>query len=67
MTAVEELQQRLEQLPQEEQEIMATYLLKEWEAQQWDAQIEADAKAGKLTHLIQQAKAHHRAGRTKSL
>lgn len=67
MTAVQELQERLAQLPKEEQEVMATRLLQEWEAQQWDMQIETDAKGGKLVHLIKQAKAHHRAGRTKPL
>jgi len=33
----------------------------------WDRQIEADAKAGRLDHLIAQAEADIAAGRTKPL
>ena len=34
---------------------------------EWDKQIEADAKAGKLDHLAREALAEHKAGRTKPL
>jgi hypothetical protein len=67
MTATERLQQRLEQLPPDQREAMAEQILAEWEALAWDRQIEADAGAGKLDRLIQQAKEHHRAGRTTRL
>ena len=33
----------------------------------WDAQIEADAKAGKLGHLISEAKADYTAGKARKL
>ena len=33
----------------------------------WDRQIEADVKAGRLDHLIAEAKADFAAGRTKPL
>jgi hypothetical protein len=36
-------------------------------ADQWDSQIEADAKAGKLDRLAREALADHEAGRTKPL
>jgi len=39
----------------------------EYDAAEWDRQIEADLKAGKLDHLIREAKRDHRAGRTKPL
>ncbi len=39
----------------------------EFHAAQWDRRIEADAKAGNLDRLAEEALADHRAGRTKSL
>lgn len=35
------------------------------EADIWDAQIERDAKAGKLDWLVEEARAEHAAGRTR--
>ena len=67
MTAVEELNKRLHDLPEAEREAMAAALLEEIEAQKWDQQIEADAKAGKLDTLIEKAKQEHKAGRTTPL
>ena len=67
MTALQELQKRLDELPEDEREAMAVTLLEEWEAREWDRQIEADAKAGKLDKLIEKAKRHHQAGRTTPL
>ena len=67
MTALQELQKRLQELPKGERESVATRLLKQWESDDWDAQIEADVEAGKLDHLIEQAKAHHKTGRTRPI
>lgn len=39
----------------------------EYEAELWDARIEADAKAGRLDSLADKALAEHRAGRTRPL
>ena len=64
MTAIQELNKRLQDLPEREREAMATALLEEMDAQAWDQQIEADAEAGKLDKLIEKAKQDHRAGRT---
>ena len=45
--------------------------LREWfeefEAQQWDDQIERDAKAGKLDRIAEQALKDYRAGKAKEL
>lgn len=37
------------------------------QADMWDRQFEADAKAGRLDRLAEQALADHRAGRTRPL
>ena len=37
----------------------------DWKA--WDTQIAADAKAGKLDHLVSEAKAEYAAGRARKL
>ena len=39
----------------------------EFASQQWDAQIERDAKAGKLDRLAEKARENHKAGRSKPL
>lgn len=67
MTNIERLQQRLNEMPPEQGEAMAAQILAEWEALEWDRQIEADAQAGKLDNLIEQAKQDHREGRTTRL
>ena len=45
--------------------------LREWfeefEAQQWDEQIERDAKSGKLDKIAEQALSEYRAGKAKEL
>jgi|GEM_PF-316018 len=45
--------------PQEQRELKA--FLEELEADAWDAQIEADVKAGRLDHLIERVRANARA------
>ena len=39
----------------------------EYEHARWDRQIEADAASGKLDPLIEEARAEHRAGKTRPL
>lgn len=41
--------------------------LDEYRAEEWDKQIEEDAKSGRLDHLIEEAKEDYRAGRTRPL
>jgi uncharacterized coiled-coil protein SlyX len=67
MTAVQELNKRLQNLSEDDREAMAAALLEEMDAQAWDQQIAADAEAGKLDKLIEKAKQDHRAGRTTPL
>jgi hypothetical protein len=66
MTKVEKLEREVRGLTAEE---LATF--REWfavfDAEAWDRQIEADAKAGKLNALAEEALADHRAGRTRKL
>lgn len=67
MTQQEILQNRLNELPEDKREAMAVQVLDEWDALEWDVQIAADAKAGKLDNLIEKAKEQHRAGQTARL
>jgi hypothetical protein len=39
----------------------------EFDAQVWDRQIEADSSSGKLEHLIQDAVAEYKAGKSRPL
>ncbi len=66
MTKLEDIEKSVSSLSPDE---MATF--RKWfdalDAQQWDAQIEADAKAGKLDALAKAAFDDHKAGRTTKL
>ena len=66
MTKVEKLEREVQGLTGEE---LAAF--RDWfaafDAAMWDRQIEADAKAGRLDALADEALADHRAGRTRKL
>ncbi len=66
MTKVEKLEREIRGLTAKE---LATF--REWfasfDAAAWDAQLETDAKAGKLDALADAALADHRAGRSRKL
>ncbi len=66
MTKIEQLEHEIMALSRSE-----LAALRDWFqlylSDEWDKQIEADAKAGKLDHLARQALADHQAGSTKSL
>lgn len=66
MTRVERLETDIKSLTADElaalREWFQTYL-----SDEWDQQIEADAKAGRLDHLAEEALAEHKAGRTRPL
>jgi len=66
MSEVEQLEQRIEKLSPEDLAIFRAWFL-EFDARLWDAQIEADAKAGKLDGLINEALADYRAGKAREL
>ena len=51
MSEVEQLEQRIENLSPEDLSKLRAWFI-EFDARAWDAQIEADAKAGKLDRLI---------------
>ena len=54
MAKVEELKSEIEKLPAEDYAELYRWLLEtDWE--QWDAQIETDAKSGKLDFLVEEA------------
>ena len=63
---VKDIEEAISQLPHAEMVELSEWF-EEFEAQQWDDQIEDDAKAGRLKAFIDQAKADYDAGRSKSL
>jgi hypothetical protein len=66
MSEIEQLEQKIESLsPHDLAKFRAWFL--EFDARLWDAQIEADAKAGKLDGLINEALADYNAGKTREL
>lgn len=66
MTKLESIEKAIAGLSDEERAKLRLFL-DELEAGLWDAQIERDAKAGKLDKLIAEAIAEDDAGRTKEL
>lgn len=66
MRSIAEIQAEIEKLSSAEQRKLAEWFA-QIQADAWDAQIEEDAKAGRLDHLIAQAEADIAAGRTKPL
>ena len=66
MTSVEAITAAIAKLPPEEVAQIRAWLAERAEAE-WDAEIERDARAGKLDALAERALAEHRAGRTRPL
>ena len=66
MNTVESITSAIAELPPEQVAQIRAWLNEKAEAD-WDAQIEEDARAGRLNGLAEQALAEHRAGRTKPL
>ncbi len=64
--SIQEIQEAIASLPRSEQSELFERL-DEYRAEQWDAQIKEDAEAGRLDHLIAEAKADFREGRTRPL
>jgi hypothetical protein len=66
MTRVEQLEQEIAKLSPDEFAQLRDWLLEQdWD--EWDRQIEHDAKAGKLDKLMKQALADHAAGKSRPL
>jgi hypothetical protein len=66
MRKIEEIEEQIQKLSREEFAELREWFL-EQDMKAWDAQIEADAKAGKLDHLISEAKAEYTAGKARKL
>ena len=66
MRKVEHIEQQIRELsPGEFSELRAWVIEQDWA--KWDAQIEADAKAGKLDKLIAEAREDYSSGRSRPL
>ncbi|RUX70830.1 hypothetical protein EN925_15200 [Mesorhizobium sp. M7A.F.Ca.US.006.04.2.1] len=66
MTKLEQIEKSVAELSPEELKAFAAWF-EALQADMWDRQMEADAKAGRLDRLAEQAPADHRAGRTRPL
>jgi len=66
MSELEKIAEHIEKLSPEELKTFRAWFA-EFDARVWDAQIEADAKMGKLDALIVEAVAEHKAGKTREL
>jgi len=66
MSTVAEIEKAIQKLTPQEIKAVADWL-QEFREEMWDRQIEADAKAGKLDKLMEEAKQDYRAGRCKPL
>jgi hypothetical protein len=66
MSEIEKLEDQVKKLTAKELAEFRAWFA-EFDAQAWDHQIEADANAGKLDHLIQEAAAEYKAGKTRPL
>jgi hypothetical protein len=66
MSEIEQLEQRIKSLPPQDLTKFRAWFA-EFDARVWDAQIEADAKAGKLDDLITEALADYEAGKARQL
>jgi hypothetical protein len=66
MSEIEQLEQRIENLPPQDLAKFRVWFV-EFDARVWDAQIEADAKAGKLNDLTSEALTDYKAGKAREL
>ncbi len=63
MSAIEEIEAAIERLPRDQFFRLLTWLRSRFE-DEWDREIEADAKAGKLDQFAREALAEYHAGQT---
>ena len=66
VSEVEQIEKRIESLSSEDLAKFRAWFLS-FDAQRWDAQIEADANAGKLDKLIDESVADYHSGKSKEL
>jgi hypothetical protein len=63
---IDKLEQAVSELPPGKFQEFSTWF-EEYKAQQWDEQIERDAKAGRLDEHIQKARETYRSGQSQPL
>lgn len=61
MSTVEELEAAVQKLSAEERAVFRAWFA-EFDAQEWDRQLEADAAAGRLDWLVAETRQENRAG-----
>ncbi|UBF23667.1 hypothetical protein K9N68_18010 [Kovacikia minuta CCNUW1] len=66
MTSLAEIEAAIAKLPEDEARQLADWL-QDYLDERWDQQIASDVAAGKLDHLIQQAKSDIAAGQVRDL
>lgn len=66
MTRIQRLEREVRELAPSELAAFRKWF-QEYDAAQWDRQIEEDAAAGRFDQLAQKALAEHKAGRTKEI
>lgn len=66
MSEVEQLEQRVKNLPAEDLAKFRAWFI-EFDSRRWDQQIEEDFKAGRLDNLISEALEDLKAGRARDL
>lgn len=66
MSKVENIEREIQKLTPSELEAFRRWF-REYDSDEWDRQIEEDARAGKLDKLAEEALAAHRAGKSKEL
>ncbi|MEW6238472.1 MAG: hypothetical protein AB1656_24060 [Candidatus Omnitrophota bacterium] len=66
MTRLEEIEKDIRQLSSAELAAFRSWFY-EFDADEWDREIEQDIKAGKLDALAQEALAEHKAGKTREI
>ena len=66
MSQVEMLEQTVKQLSPGERAAFRSWFI-EFDADEWDRQIEMDGETGKLDRLVQSAVEEHKAGKTKRI
>ena len=64
--SIEQLEKAIASLPRDEFARLAAWFA-EYEAAEWDRQIEEDQRAGRLDHVIQRVRDDIAAGRSKPL
>lgn len=66
MRKLEEIEEQIQRLSREEFAALREWFQEQdWKA--WDAQLEADVKAGKLDRLVSEARAEYESGRARKL